>query len=119
VSLKVPPVPENPMNPAAYRFYIEGLGHLQHESRADEAIASLEQAAKLEPNSAPVGATLAQAYLVKFKVSSESRYEELALETARRSEALDPDSAPVHMVAGRLLIDSGHYARAAERFQRA
>ena len=117
-SLRLPSVPENPMNPEAYRYYIEGLGHLRHESRADDAIASLEQAAKLDPSSAPVGAALAQAYFLKYKVSSDPHYDELAHKTARRAEALNPDSPSVHMTAGMLLLESGHYARAAERFQR-
>jgi tetratricopeptide (TPR) repeat protein len=106
------------VNVEAEPFYKEGRKDLRQESRADEAISLLKLAAKLDPGSAPVWAALAQAYFVKYRLNSDSRYLELSQETTSRAKALNPDSPLVHMISGLLLLDSGHYSPAAEEFQR-
>ena len=106
-------------NAAAERDYVAGMAHLEHDSEVDEAIASFERAAALDSHSSVVHASLADAYRLKDKLTGETRYQDAAIREAKKAESLNPDSAPVCRIIGKLRLDSGQYAQAAEDFSRA
>lgn len=104
---------------AAYSNYAAGLAHLQTDSEADAAIASLERAAGAAHDSALVQAALARAYRLKYKITGDSHYRNLAIAAATAAGGLNSDSTPVHMITGLLRLDAGQYAKAAQDFKRA
>jgi tetratricopeptide (TPR) repeat protein len=107
------------VNSSAYGDYTAGLAHLQHDSELDQSIAALERAVKADPRSALTHAALAEAYRRKYAVSRESRSLDLAKESLRRAEALNPDLGSVRQTAGLIWLDAGQYARAVQDFRRA
>jgi tetratricopeptide (TPR) repeat protein/TolB-like protein len=107
------------VNTIAERDYVSGLAHLEHDSEVDEAIVSFERAAALDSHSSAVHASLADAYRLKDKLTGETRYQDAAIREAKKAESLNPDSAPVCRIIGKLRLDAGQYAQATEDFSRA
>ena len=107
------------LSSAATPPYDRGLYLLRRDHRSfDEAIASFEQAARLDPRSPLPLAGLVEANVMKF----EETHKESCLDDARRSlraaESLSPDSPRVRMAAGYLKETASQYEQALEDYRR-
>ena len=112
------PVTPYILSSAATPPYDQGLNLLRRDRRSfDEAIASFEQAARLDPRSPLPLAGLVEANVVKFEVT----HQESCLDDARRSlraaESLSPDSPRVRMAAGLLKETASQYEQALEDYR--
>jgi len=111
------PVTPDTVSSAATPAYDRGLYLLRRDRRSfDEAIASFEQAAQLDPRSPLPLAGLVEANVMKFEVM----HQESRLDDARRSlraaESLSPDSPRVRMAAGLLKETASQYEQALEDY---
>jgi serine/threonine-protein kinase len=111
------PVTPDIVSPAATPAYDRGLYLLRRDRRSfDEAIASFEQAAQLDPRSPLPLAGLVEANVMKFEVM----HQESRLDDARRSlraaESLNPNSPRVRMAAGLLKETASQYEQALEDY---
>jgi tetratricopeptide (TPR) repeat protein len=100
-------------------FYDRGLYLLRRDAHSfDDAIQQFEQAARLDPKSPLPLAGLAEANILKYKITSA----DTSLADARRfvnaAESLNPDSVSVRLAAGNLNQATGHYEKALEDFRR-
>jgi serine/threonine protein kinase/tetratricopeptide (TPR) repeat protein len=112
------PVTPDSLSSAATPPYDQGLYLLRRDRRSfDEATASFEQAARLDPRSPLPLAGLVEASVMKFEVT----HKESCLDDARRSlraaESLSPDSPRVRMAAGYLKETASQYEQALEDYR--
>ena len=103
---------------AAWPDYAAGLNSLRVLHFA-VAIASLERAAALDPNSPLPPAGIAEACVLGWKFTSDSKWLDRGRQQIARAEAINPDSLAVHLAAGNLNLAPGSWQRAVEEFQRA
>jgi len=111
-----------PRDPAAREHYVQALGYLQryeNEASVDGAIALLERLRNSEAASAEVEATLGRAYLHKYQITLEGRWEAQAAAACERAAGLDPTAAGVAQTLGALYEATGQNARAVESYTRA
>ncbi len=116
--LRGPASPEV-ISAAATPAYDHGLYLLRRDHQSyNEAIASFEEAARIDPSSALPLAGLAEAYIMKF----DEKGQESSLGDARRAlhaaEGLNPDSPRVLLAAGLLKERSSQYEQALEDYRR-
>src|SRR6201996_6718192 len=116
--LQGPTIAEVLSQPATV-FYDRGLYLLRRDAHSfDEAIQQFEQAARLDPKSPLPLAGLAEANILKYKITSA----DASLADARRfvnvAESLNPDSVSVRLAAGELHQATGQYEKALEDFRR-
>jgi serine/threonine protein kinase/tetratricopeptide (TPR) repeat protein len=112
------PVTPDILSSAATPAYDQGLYLLRRDHQSfDEAIASFEQAARLDPRSSLPLAGLVEAKIMKF----EETHQQSCLDDARRSlraaESLSPDSLRVRMAAGLLKETASQYEQALEDYR--
>src|SRR6266849_8986635 len=89
--------------PAAYDFYLRGLGYLQDYHRAENvssAIALFTRALERDPNYALAYAGLGQAYWAKYDATYEPEWLDQALRSCKQAVALDSESADGHTCLG-------------------
>ena len=108
------------ISPAAQASYDRALSFLRKDRYSyDQALPLFEEAARLDLHSSWPLAGLAEAQIQRFHAAKQQRYLEEAQQSLSKAEALDPDSAPVHLAAGLLKQTTGQYGRALEDYQRA
>jgi len=109
-------------DPVAHEHYLQALGYLQRFEDAasiDGAIALLERLLDAEGDTARVHAALGRAYLCKYKLTREARWEERARTSCLRALELDPRSPDVLGTMGHLHISLGRPADAVRDFRQA
>jgi eukaryotic-like serine/threonine-protein kinase len=113
---------EQPSTRAAYEDYLAGTGYFQRKDKPgnlDRAISALENATKTDPHFALAFARLAQVYIVKYKLTSDSQWLKLAEEYSRQAAELD-DRVPSTYVALAQIHDlTGNHDLAIQEYERA
>lgn len=105
----------------AYADYLQGLhlARVDYENAA-KAIPHFERVIEKAPDSALGYAGLADALLsARYSLTLDSGFESRALTALTRAEQLDPESAHVQFISGRLSFTAGHYERAYASYRRA
>jgi Flp pilus assembly protein TadD len=98
---------------AAQQEYKNGLVYVRYDTRADSALAAMQKAVTADPDSPLTHAGLAEACLLKYSVTKDRKYMDLADQSLREAQRRNGDLAPVHKVAGILLANKGFYEQAA------
>lgn len=116
--LQAPATPDV-LSTTATPAYDRGLYLLRRDRESfEDAIASFEGAARLDPRSAMPLAGLAEAKIMKF----EETQQETSLEDARgalhAAESIDPDSPNVRLAAGLLKETTSQYEQALDDYRR-
>lgn len=111
-------VPET-VAPSAYADYAQGVSLMERDNEsALQAIAFFDRAAKLDPKSALPLAALGNAQLLRFRTTGERAWLGLAEANAAQARGLNPASAPVFLLDGRLHLEAGRYEQALQAFAR-
>ncbi len=108
--------------PAAYDYYLRGLGYLQDYHRPENvssAIALFNRALERDPSYALAYAGLGEAYWARYYATYERKWMDQALQACEHAVTLDPDSANVRTCLGKVYASIGKYQEAVEQFQRA
>ena len=108
--------------PDAYKFYIQGLGRLQHPKKAesvDRGISLFKQAIEQDSQYAQAYAGLGRAYWYKYRLSKESNWVEEARSSCKRALQINDHLAPAYITLGIIDRSQGQYEDAIEEFQQA
>jgi tetratricopeptide (TPR) repeat protein len=101
--------------------YLEALGHLRRydsETSVDSAIHILEELAA-QSSSASVQAALGRAYLAKFELTHDAKWEPLAATACQRAITNDPQNPDTRVTLGELRRLTGHLDDAAREYKAA
>jgi tetratricopeptide (TPR) repeat protein len=116
----------NPINPAAYDYFLRGRFYLNRQTKADNetAIEMFDRAVAADPSFAAAHAELAQACVWRLFLFTpgEKQWEEKAFVAVEKALKLDPDLAEAHLARGRLLwTPANHFPhdKAIQEYQRA
>lgn len=112
----------DPVEPAAYEFYVQGLGYLQRTDRLediDSAISLFEHALELQPGYTLALAGLGEAYLNKFLRTTDPQWLDRAEESAEAALAANAQLPEAHIIMGRVLIQTGRSEEAVPQFEQA
>ena len=108
------------LSPAAYPYYARGLSiNSRFRKSPDLAISEFQQAIALDSNSPLPYVGLSEAYAAKKTLTGDAQWYQQARHAIREAESRNPDSAAVHVGAGRLDITVGWMDKAAEHYRRA
>jgi tetratricopeptide (TPR) repeat protein/tRNA A-37 threonylcarbamoyl transferase component Bud32 len=120
-TLKLPPLAlATTVNAAAYPAWAEGVSVARGDpKRIDRAMELLEVAAAADPNSPLTYARLAEAQLLKYKLTGEDQWLSRARKSLTSAEQRNPDVAAVRFVSGMINDSSGRYEQARADLQRA
>ena len=108
--------------PAAYDFYLRGLGYLQNydkEENIDNAISVFRHALEKDSGFAGAYAGLGEAYWQKFEHTHEKRLVNDATKACQVALEKDPSLTPGHTCLGRVYLGTGKYELAAREYQQA
>ena len=106
--------------PSAYADYVQGMALLRRDNEsADLAMPLFRRAIQNDPRSALPPAALAEAQLLKYRISGDKAWLAQAKDTAARAVSLNPDSSQVLLLQGSLKYTGGAYEDAARDYQRA
>ncbi|MGA2097127.1 MAG: protein kinase [Candidatus Acidiferrum sp.] len=107
--------------PAAYDFYLQGIGYLQRYERPENveiAIDLFRRCIQEDPTYAQAQAALAQAYWYKYSATKEPQWAEQAKGAVKAAENLDSQLPEVQLAIGNLDNRTGAYKEALTAFQR-
>lgn len=99
------PPSSRPHDPAARERYRQALGYLRNfdsEASVDGALALLERLIASEGEAAPYQATLARAFLYKYRLTGQRMWESRAATACARARVLGPDLIETHLALGHL-----------------
>jgi TolB-like protein/DNA-binding winged helix-turn-helix (wHTH) protein/cytochrome c-type biogenesis protein CcmH/NrfG len=104
--------PENPVNPVAYEYFLQGLDfHGQHKFPL--AIRMLEKSTQIDPNYAPAWAYLGASYNSDAAFEFGGREEYRRAQTAyERALAIRPNLLDAQIFLANLLVDTGKVEQA-------
>jgi len=108
--------------PAAYDFYLRGLGYLQNydkEENIDNAISVFRHALEKDSGFAGAYAGLGQAYWQKFEQTHEKPLVADATKACQAALQKDPGLTQGHTCLGRVYQGTGKYELAAREYQQA
>jgi serine/threonine protein kinase/tetratricopeptide (TPR) repeat protein len=108
--------------PAAYDFYLRGLGYLQNydkEENVDNAISVFRHALEKDSGFAGAYAGLGQAYWQKFEHTHENRLVSDATKACQIALEKDPTLTQGHTCLGHVYQGTGKYELAAAEYQQA
>jgi serine/threonine protein kinase/tetratricopeptide (TPR) repeat protein len=108
--------------PAAYDFYIQGLGYLQDYvvlEKVENAITLFQRAIEKDPVYAAATAGLGEAYWRKYELTHDNHWADAAVENCQRAAELGQTLAAAHSCLGRVFAVRGEYEKAAEQYGRA
>jgi Flp pilus assembly protein TadD len=117
-ALRLPPVPVPPVNNAAARDYTAGIADARKDSTALRGVEELERAIAADPDSPLTWAGLAQAQWAEYFVTRDATWLRRCEESLDDAKRRDPDTAPAHLISGRLYANSGSYERAEAEYLR-
>ncbi|MFL6312866.1 MAG: protein kinase domain-containing protein [Terriglobales bacterium] len=109
--------------PAAYQYYLQGVGYL-HDSSAkpellENALTMLSQALKLDANFGVAQAARGETLWAKYQVTKDKKWIAPAQSACDQAVALANSGAAGHRCLGLLQSGTGKYEAAATEFQRA
>src|SRR6185437_4174534 len=114
------PSPAGAISPSAAADYENGLLFLKRDDESyDKAKQYFASAAQKDPHSGLPLAGLAEAELSKFSITAERQWMDAAREHVQQAEALSPDSVPVLLARGDLLVNAGQLEQGLESYRRA
>jgi serine/threonine protein kinase/tetratricopeptide (TPR) repeat protein len=108
--------------PAAYDYYLRGLGYLQDYHKPENvssAIALFSSALERDPQYVSAYAGLGEAYWATYNATYEPKWMDLAKQACERAVALDSESGEARSCLGRVYASIGRYEEAVQQFQRA
>jgi tetratricopeptide (TPR) repeat protein/predicted Ser/Thr protein kinase len=108
--------------PAAYDFYLRGLGYLQNydkEENIDNAISVFRHALEKDSGFAGAYAGLGEAYWQKFEHTREKHLVTDATKACQVALEKDPNLTQGHTCLGRVYQGTGKYELAAKEYQQA
>jgi tetratricopeptide (TPR) repeat protein len=107
--------------PGAYVSYAQGLGYLRRNGleNINNAIARFQEAIGRDPSYALPYSGLGSAYALKYEVTKDLQWLELARVNAKRAVDLAPDLAPVHFTLGQIESSTGQDEDAQRELTRA
>ena len=108
--------------PAAYDFYLRGLGYLQNydkEENIDNAISVFRHALEKDSGFAGAYAGLGEAYWLKFDYTHEKRLVSDATKACQVALEKDPNLTQGHTCLGTVYQGTGKYQLAAKEYQQA
>jgi eukaryotic-like serine/threonine-protein kinase len=108
--------------PAAYDFYLRGLGYLQDYDKPENltnAITLFNRALDRDPKYALAYSGLGEAYWSKYESTRDPEWVRKAEQACERAVSLDPNSASGHACLGTVFTGTGKYEMAVEQFHRA
>ena len=108
--------------PAAYDFYLQGLGYLQDYVKAenvDNAIEVFDRALAKDPAFASANAGLGEAYWRKYQLTHDIHWADVAILNCRQAAKLDAALASAHICLGRVFLGTGKYEQALHEYDRA
>ena len=108
--------------PAAYDFYLQGVGYLQNYDRAeniDNAISVFQRALDKDKEFAGAYAGLGEAYWQKFEQTHDKRFVDEATKACQNAVAKDEALAQAHTCLGRVYQGTGKYEMAVSEYERA
>jgi len=113
--------PIRPRDPAARERYAQAIGYLQRSDDAsvDAAVRILETLQESEDASTEFEAALGRAYMHKYRLTHEPRWERQAASACERVLAADPAGAEALLTLGDLCEATGQMDRAIESYERA
>jgi len=107
--------------PAAYDFYVRGVGYLQRYERpenVENAINLFQQAVREDSRYAQAHAALAQAYWYKYSSSREPQWAEESKAALKAAVDADSQSPEVQLAIGNVDFRTGAFSEALTTFQR-
>jgi serine/threonine protein kinase/tetratricopeptide (TPR) repeat protein len=113
--------PSVPDSSVSQTRYLEALGHLRRydsEPSVDSAIHILEELAA-QSSSASVQAALGRAYLAKFELTHDGKWETPAALACQRAIAADPQNPDTHVTLGELRRLTGRLDEASREYNAA
>jgi serine/threonine protein kinase/Flp pilus assembly protein TadD len=108
--------------PAAYDFYLQGVGYLQNydkEENIDNAISVFRRALEKDKDFAGAYAGLGQAYWIKFEHTHEKLLADDATRACQTAVEKDVNLAQAHTCLGRVYQGTGKYELAVAEYQKA
>ena len=119
-TLRLPPMAIAPVvRPAAYHDWAEGVSLAQRDDTVDRALPLLTKAVDTDPDSPLTHAKLAEAQWLKFLLTHDQKWADLAAASLKSAELRNPDIVPVWMVSGLIRDYFGQYPQAQEDLTRA
>jgi tetratricopeptide (TPR) repeat protein len=119
-TLRLPPLAmAATVNAAAYTDFAAGVSLARRDDGVDRALPLLEHAVSADPNSPLTQARLAEAELLKYRLTNDEMWFNRALASLKNAEERNPDVAVVRFVSGTLHDVFGHYELAEADFRRA
>ena len=118
LALDRPGVPDK-LSAAATEPYDRGLFLLRRDDQSyDDAIAQLQEAARLDPQSPLPLAGLVEAQILKFQNTKKHTALEEARQALKAAESVSPDSVRVRLAAGLLNETESQYEKALDDYRR-
>ena len=108
--------------PAAYDYYLRGLGYLQDYHKVENVSSAIElfsRALERDPNYALAYAGLGEAYSTRYDATYEREWLDKAMQACEHAVTLDSDSAKSRTCLGTVYARRGRYNEAVQQFQRA
>ena len=106
----------------AHDFYLQGWGYFQNYDRpenVDRAIEFFQRALELDPKYALAHAVLGQAYLQKYKTTSQKPWLNEALDSCERAAQLGREVADGYTCLALAHVQQGKYEQAEEELEQA
>jgi tetratricopeptide (TPR) repeat protein/TolB-like protein/predicted Ser/Thr protein kinase len=110
------------LQPAAYDFYLQGLGYLQDyfkPENVENAIAVFRQAIALHANFAAAQAGLGEAFWRKYQVTHDKSWVRQAVNSCGAAAKNAPQMAAAHSCLGRVFLGTGDNDKALEQYREA
>jgi tetratricopeptide (TPR) repeat protein/predicted Ser/Thr protein kinase len=108
--------------PAAYDFYLQGVGYLQNydrEENIDNAVSVFQRALDKDKEFAGAYAGLGEAYWQKFEQTHDKRFVEEATKACQNAVTKEAELAQAHTCLGRVYQETGKYETAVSEYERA
>ena len=115
-------VANEPADPDAYEFYLQGLGYLGRrdlENAIEHATEMFTKATDIDPEYAVAWAGLCEAQLERFRATADTLYANSAIDNCDRAANLAGDQPDVLVSLGALLLQTGEPDRAIRRLREA
>lgn len=119
-TLRLPPLAAAAtVKPAAYVDFATGVSLARRDTGVDAALPFLERAVAEDPDSPLTHARLAEAQMLKYRVTKDSSWLDRAKASLHAAEQINPDVAVVRMISALISQYAGSYEAAQSDLQRA